>query len=256
MALFDRTPGRLARGPAVLFPADPADGMAAAVLRYDPAAGIESDRFVFRNGVELHGPVTVTPDVARQAGLPGGMTAGYYAAIIEGGTSRPDSLKWQDAERLIRGLAVRLGGTLHDERPLMDLRLRASVYSVQEPPAEQVIGVLQPYTGTGDLVFEADTGVPGAYYLVTEQEPVFFVAYWPPRLSRSRLALPPPAVGDLRDKQPGRWDLRTKFPVATVAPEICRQVAEAALALARCAGGVVIDTYGFPIDQHGDLPPR
>jgi len=258
MAPFDRTAGRLARGPAVLFPADPADGMAEAVLRYDPAAGVKSDRFVFHNGVELFGPVPVTPDLARQAGLPGGMTAGYYAAIIEGGTSgtRPDSLKWQDAERLVRGLAVRLGGTMHDERPPMDLRLRASVYSGQEVPPEQVIGVLQPYTSTGELVFEADTGVAGAYYLVTEQEPVFFVAYWPPRLSRSRLALPPPAVGALRDSQPCRWDLRTKFPVATVDPQTCQQVAEAALALARCAGGVVIDTYGFPVDRHGDLLPR
>ena len=62
-------------------------------------ATVKSDRFVFHNGVQLHGPVTVTPEVARQAGLPAGMTAGYYAAIVEGGTgrSRPDSLKWQDA---------------------------------------------------------------------------------------------------------------------------------------------------------------
>jgi hypothetical protein len=65
-----------------------------------------------------------------------------------------------------------------------------------------------------------------------------------------------PAAGGLRDKEPCRWDLRTKFPVATVDPQTCQQVAEAALALARAAGGVVIDTYGFPVDQHGDLLPR
>jgi hypothetical protein len=34
MALFDHTADRLAGGPAVLFPADPADGMAEAILRY------------------------------------------------------------------------------------------------------------------------------------------------------------------------------------------------------------------------------
>ena len=77
MAPFDRTAGRLARGPAVLFPADPADGMAQAVLRYDPAAGVKSDRFVFHNGVELFGPVPVTVAMARRAGLPSGLTAGY-----------------------------------------------------------------------------------------------------------------------------------------------------------------------------------
>jgi hypothetical protein len=258
MALFDRTAARLARGPAVLFPADPAGAMAEAVLRYDPAAIVKSDRIVFHNGVHLYGPVGVTPEVARQAGLPGGLTAGYYAAIAEGQTSgsRPDSLKWQDAERLIRGLAARLGGTVHDERPPMDLRLRASVYSGQSLPAEQVIGVLQPYAQTGELLLEEDTGVPGAYYLITEQEPVFFVAYWPSRLSRSRLALPPPALGELCGQEPCRWDLRTKFLVATAARQTCLRVAGAALALARSAGGVVIDTYGFPVDRPEDLLPR
>ena len=258
MALFDHTADRLARGPAVLFAADPADGMAEAILRYDPQAGVKSGEVVFHNGVRLHGPVTVTPDVAGSAGLPTGLTAGYYAAIVEGGTgrSRPDSLKWQDAERLIRGLATRLGGTVHDERPPMDLRLRASVYSGHELPARQVVEVLQPYTDTGKLVLEEDTGVSGAYYLLTKAEPVFFVAYWPSRLSRSRLALPPPALGELRDKEPCRWDLRTKFAVATVARETCLRVAEAALALAGRTSGVVIDTYGFPVDRPEDMLPR
>jgi hypothetical protein len=258
MALFDRTAKHLARGPAVLFPADPGDAMADAVLRYDPAAGVQSDGFVFRNDVRLHGPVEVTADVARHAGLRAGLATGYYATIVESGARRssPDSLKWQDAERLIRGLAARLGGTVHDEQPPMDLRLRAVVYSVLSScSAEQVIGVLQPYVHTGELVIEEDTNVPGAYYLITEQEPVFFVAYWPPRLSRSRLALPPPALGDLSDKEPGRWDLRTRLPVATASREACLQVAEAALALAGRADGTVIDTYGFPVDRADDMLP-
>ncbi len=244
MALFDRTAGRLGRGPAVLFPADPADAMAEAVLAYDPAADIKSDKFVFHNGVHLHGPVRVTPEIAREAGLPGGMTAGYYAAIAEGGPgrSRPDSLK--------------LGGTVHDERPPMDLRLRASVYSGRPLPAEQVTGVLQPYTETGELLLEEDTGVPGAYSLITEKEPVFFVVYWPPRLSRSRLAVPPPALGELSGQEPCRWDLRTKFLVAIADRDTCLRVAGAALALASRAEGIVIDTYGFPVDRPGDLLPR
>ena len=88
MALFDYTADRLARGPAVLFPADPADGMAEAMLRYDPQADVKSGLFVFGNGVQLHGPVKVTPEGAMQAGLPAGMTAGYYAGIVEGGPGR------------------------------------------------------------------------------------------------------------------------------------------------------------------------
>jgi len=259
MALFDRTAKHLARGPAVLFPADPAEAMAEAVLSYDPAAGAQRGRFVFRNDVQLQGPVTVAPDVARQAGLPAGLATGYYATIVESGTGRPrlDSLKWQDAERLIRGLAARLGGTVHDEQPPMDLRLRAVVYSVQPSlPAEQVISVLQPYVHSGQLVIERDTNVPDAYYLITEQEPVFLVAFWPSRVSRSKLALPPPALGDLSGKEPCRWDLRTKFPVATAIRETCLQVGEAALALAGRADGTVIDTYGFPVGKPEDMLPR
>jgi hypothetical protein len=259
MALFDPAAGHLARGPAVLFAADPAGAMVEAVLRYDPAVCVQGDRFVFHNDVQLHGPVEVAPDLARQAGLPAGRCTGYYTTIVENGTSRsrPDSLKWQDAERLIRGLAARLAGTVHDEQPPMDLRLRAVVYSKQSSmPAEQVIGVLQPYVRSGALAIEKDTNVPDAYYLITEQEPVFFVAYWPPRVSRSRLALPPPALGDLSDEEPCRWDLRTKFPVATAKRETCLQVGEAALALAACADGTVIDTYGFPVDQPQDMLPR
>jgi len=255
MTLFDRTARRLARGPAVLFPADPAEALAEAALRYDPAAGVESDGFVFRNDVRLHGPVGVTPDVAGRAGL----TAGYYASIVESGASqsRPDSLKWRDAERLIRGLAARLGGTVHDDHPPMDLRLCAVVYSGEPPlPAEQVIGVVQPYVDIGELVIEEDTNLPDAYYLITAQEPVFFVAYWPPRVSRSRLALPPPALGDLADKESCRWDLRTRFPVATAAREMCLRVGEAALALAGRTGGTVSDAYGFPVDRPEDLLPR
>jgi hypothetical protein len=51
----------------------------------------------------------------------------------------------------------------------MDLRLRAVVYSKQSSmPAEQVIGVLQPYVRSGALAIEKDTNVPDAYYLITE----------------------------------------------------------------------------------------
>jgi hypothetical protein len=258
MALFDRTAKHLARGPAVLFRADPGDALNAALRRYDPALRVKSDSVVFRNGVHLNGPVAVTPQIAAKSGLPDGMTTGYYASIIETGTrgSRPDDLKRQDAERLVRGLAARLGGTVHDERPPMRLDLSASVYSARALPAEQVTGVLQPYVDTGDLVVLPQERVPGAYFLVTEQDPVFFVVYFPPRLSGPGAALPPPAIGDLAGAEPSRWDLETKDPVAGAPPGTCLKVGEAALALARAAGGVVVDAYGFPVDHPGDLLPR
>jgi hypothetical protein len=88
----------------------------------------------------------------------------------------------------------------------------------------------------------------------TEQQPVFFVVYWPARLSRSRPGQPPPAARGV-DGEPCRWELRTTYPVATAGRDVCLTVAGAALALAHRTGGVAIDTYGFPIDHPGDLLP-
>jgi hypothetical protein len=258
MVLFDHTGARRARCPVVLFPADPADDMTAAALRYDPVLTVVGESFVFGNGVRLHGPVEVTAEIAGKAGLPGGTAAAYYADIVEGGGRRsgPDSLRWQDAERLVRGLAAWLGGIVHDERPPMDLRLRVAVYSLLLVPAEQVIAVLQPHVATGELITEPDMDVPEAYCLLTRDPPVFSVRYWPPPQLASRPASPPPALGNLAGKQPCRWDLQAECQVAT-APRVARlAVGAAALALTGRAAGVAIDTYGFLINRPEDLLPR
>jgi hypothetical protein len=257
MGLFDRTAKRLASGPTLVLATDPADEVAGALLAYDPGLRVRSDRFDFGNGVRLHGPVELTPDLAAQAGLPPGLTAAYYADIVETGTrgTRPDDAKRQDAERLVRGLAARLGGAVHGARPPMDLNLSASVYSTQPVPAEQVIRVLQPFTDD-DLFVDDYPEVPGSYFLVSEQEPRFLTVYWPPRLAKSRLQPAPLALGALREQDPCRWELRSKFPVGSAGREISLTVGEAALALAREVNGLVIDAFGFPVAQPEDLLPR
>ncbi len=165
MAPSGRTAKRLAAGPTLLLAAEVSDEIADALVAYDPALRVRSDRFAFGNGVLLHGPVEVTAELAAKAGLPASTASAYYADIIETGTrgSRPDQAKWQDAERLVRGLAARLGGTVHGQRPAMNLNLSASVYTAQPLPAEQVISVLQPYTDDA-LFADEDQDVPGAYY--------------------------------------------------------------------------------------------
>jgi hypothetical protein len=257
VALFDRTAKHLTAGPALLLAADLSDEIRTALLSYDPALRAGDGRFAFGNGVRLYGPVSLTPDLTARAGLPAGMASAYYAGITETGSrgSRPDHAKWQDAERLVRGLAARLGGTVHEGRPPMALNLSSSVYSSQPLPAEEVISVLQPYTD-GALFVDEDQEVPGAYFLVSEQEPRFLTVYWPPRLSRSALEPPPLALGELRDREPGRWELRSKFPAATAGRAIRLTVGEAALALARQVDGVTIDPYGFPVSRPEDLIPR
>ena len=160
---------------------------------------------------------------------------------------------WQDAERLVRGLAARLGGTVHGKRPPMKLTLEATVYSARPLPAEQVIDVLQPYVDTGELVVDDSSDVPDSYALATEQRPPFFVVYWPPQISRTKLGLPPPALGGRCGGEPCRWALSAWSTVEETPAEVALKLGEAALALARAADGVVIDTYGFPLDHAEDL---
>jgi hypothetical protein len=257
MALFDNTARRLAERPAVLFPADPGDALTDLLRRYDPAPRAARDRLVFANGVLLHGPVPITLDIERKAKLPPGMAVAYYTGIGAGATGRrPEQAIWQDGERLVRGLAARLGGAVHDQRPPMKLNLEATVYSAARLESGQVIGVLQPHVDTGELVVDENSAVPGSYALATEEPPAFFVVYWPPEVSLSRLGQPPPALGRLLGPEPCRWLLGTSYSVADAPADICRKVAEAALALAHTSDGIVIDAYGFPVDRPEDLLPR
>jgi hypothetical protein len=257
MGLFRSTAKLLATRPAVLFPTDPADAMADALTSYDPEFGVRSDRFVLGNGVLLYGPVEVTPELAGKAGLPGGMTAAYYAsiAIQASAERRPDDDKWQDAERLVRGLAARLGGTVHGQRPAMDLTLDASVYSGQQLPVEDVIAVLRPFAGGRELQ-PGPLRLEGAYALRPMEGSILFLTmYWPPWVSGMKLDPPPPAIGELRRRKPCRWELHTSVPVRDATPEVCQTVGGAALALASRTGGVVVDTYGFPVSRPEDLLP-
>src|ERR1700684_1138678 len=63
MAASGRTAKRLAAGPTLLLAAEVSDEIADALLAYDPALRVRSDRFVFGNGVLLYGPVEVTAEL-------------------------------------------------------------------------------------------------------------------------------------------------------------------------------------------------
>jgi hypothetical protein len=114
--------------------------------------------------------------------------------------------------------------------------------------------VLQPYA-SGRLFVEDTPDVRESYFLLTEEDPAFFTFYWPPRLSRSTVQPPAPAIGELGDREPCRWELSTKHLAATASAEVCLNVGRAALDLGRRADGTVIDSYGFPFSRPEDLLP-
>jgi hypothetical protein len=196
-------------------------------------------------------PVVVTPKLEQQAGLPAGMAVAWYtaAAVQAHREARSHEAKQYDGDKLVRGLADRLGGTVQYAGPPPDLALLTSVYSEQAPAPDKVIEVLRPYGGNFKVEDEEEDS-----YSLTGKGTYFFVAYWSPRLYRERDA--PPAVGAMRSRPLHHWDLHTGTSPKHVARELVQRVGEATLALARESGGVALDMLGFPISSPDDLLPR
>ncbi len=251
MGLFDRSASKLSGRTALLLTADPGGSLIDAARLYDPLVRPWHGRLVFRNGVLLFGPVTVTPKLEQQAGLPAGTAVAYYtgAAVQKSSELRGHEAKQFDGDRLVRGLADRLGGTVKYAGAPLDLAQVTSVYSEQAVAPDQVIEVLRPYGGD----FKVEDQTHDSYSL-SGKGIYFYVAYWSPRLYRESDA--PPALGAARSKPLHHWDLHPGTDRKHIAPELARKVGEAALALASRSGGVALDVLGFPITSADDLLPR
>jgi hypothetical protein len=251
VGLFDRSGSKLSGSTALLFTADPGDALLDAARVYDPHVRPWHGRLIFRNGVLLFGPLAVTPKLEQQAELPAGMAVAYYtgAAGHTPGGDRGHEAKHFDGDRLVRGLADRLGGTVKYAGPPPDLALVTSVYSEQGLTPDQVIELLRPYGGD----FKVEDKTENSYSL-SGRGTYFYVAYWSPRLYREPDA--PPAVGAMRSRPLHHWDLHTGTGRKHVARELVQRVGDATLALASRSGGVALDVLGFPVNSPDDLLPR
>lgn len=251
MGKLDRSASKLSGKTTLLLTADPGGTLLDAARQYDPEVRPWRGRLVFRNGVLLFGPMTVTPQLEQQAGLPAGMAVAYYAdaALQRHRERRSAEAKQFDGDRLVRGLADRLGGTVEYAGAPPDLALVTSVYSEQAVAPDQVIEVLRPYGG--DFKVEDQTADT---YSLSGSGTYFLVAYWSPRLYQVPDA--PPAVGAIRSRPLHHWDLHPGAGRKHIAYELARRVGEAALALANRSGGVALDELGFPFNSADDLLPR
>ena len=253
MRLFDRSASKLAAGPTLVLSADPGPALFDQARRYDPGLRYSSllRRLIFSNGVLLLGPVKVAPGVAQQAGLPEGTVVAWHAlAALQGHQGRRvHDAKAFDGERLVRGLAARLGGSTHPAQLQPKLGLLASVYSDQAPATEQVIEALRPYGGQ----FRVEDPKPDSYRLIGEKT-YFYVAYWSARRYQESDA--PAALGPDRARPRHHWDLHGGVAASDAPRELCLRVGEAALALAGQSGGLALDMFGFPVSSPDDLLPR
>lgn len=248
MGLFDRTASRMAGRATLLLTADPGQALLDAARRYDPEVRPWLGRLVFHNGVLLFGPVTVTPKVEQRAGLPPGMALAWYtgAAQQTSREQRPHEDKVADGDRLVRGLAVRLGGTTRPAPLQPELSLMASVFSEQGLDPEQVAEVVRQFGG------EPRVDDPDALsYTIRGKGTHFNVGYLSPQVFIPRSS--PAALGKLRSGRLHEWDLITAIRASRASRELCLVVGGAALALASRAGGIVTDELGFRVDQPEDM---
>lgn len=253
MRLLSGPAKRLAGRPALLLATDPGPALLEAVRLYDPrvrhwGGGPLRDRLVLRNDILLFGPVQVTQKLAEQVGLPAGARLAWYTSVAASRQPGQEAARREEGERLVRGLAARLGGSTHPARLQPDLALILSVFSEQAVSSESAIEVLRPFAGE----LAVDDVTAGTYSLTGKDAP-FYTAYWPPAKSA---ALPaPPAVGPLYGKALHHWDLHSGQHAGKVSRELCQTMAEAALALAAVCGGMVVDVFGFPVSRPGDVQP-
>ncbi len=254
MPLFDRSgraAGKLAAGPTLLLAADPGAALLETARLYDPQLRAWHGRLVFGNGVLLFGPITVTPQLTQQAGLPASAAVAWYAdaAMQSHRERRSDDAKRADGESLVLGLAARLGGSVHPWPPLRKPALAASVYSERPLAPDEVVRVLRPYAG-GDVDVE---DAKDDTYAVSGQHAAFYTAYFAPRLYHA--ATEPPALGPIRKGPLHHWDLNTGVHAGTAHQELRQKVASGALALAMAAGGVAVDMCGFRFEAPEELRP-
>ena len=251
MGLFDRSASKLSDRTTLLLAADPGHALLDAARLYDPNVARWHGRLVFRNGVLLFGPVPVTLKLEQQAGLPAGMAVAYYtgAAVQRSAEKRSHEAKQSDGDRLVHGLADRLGGTVKYAGKPPELALVTSVYSEQALPPDQVIEALSPYGGNLRIEDKTEDS-----YNLSGSKAYFFVAYWPPRLYRHADA--PPALGPMRSRPLHHWDLHAGAGRKHIARELISRVGEGALALASRTGGVALDEFGFPVNSPDDLLPE
>ena len=248
MAFLDRTGGKLAAGPTLLLTADPGNALADAARLYDPLMRSGHGRLVFGDGVLLFGPITITPKLIAQAGLPGSAAVAWYAGAAgpRYGKPRPDEDNRADGQGLVLGLAARLGGTVHPWPPPHRPALAASVYSERPVAEDQVVRVLRPYAGEVS-VGDAQDGS----YAVRGRQAAFCTVYRPPRPHSA--GIDPPALGSMRKRPLHHWQLNAGQQAGAADRELRQRVAGGALALAMAACGVAIDMCGFRFESAEEL---
>jgi hypothetical protein len=252
MALIDGAARRVRRGSTLLLPYVPEPEHVLETVRlFHPAAEQRGDTIRTVDGVALRGPFSITPRVARRAGIPPGWPVAYVS---------------RRGAELVPGLAHRMGGRwFHDGRPIRRRDAdhhRATVYLPMRPEPASLAALLGPYasavTGFRELTEAEDVVIFGgiAYTQVKGGDVELYVGARIAGVVRPA-AERPYALGSLREvPELLTCDLAEAEVPARVPAELAMDVAQASLAIAEEHGGVALDLDGYRITRPEDLIPR
>jgi hypothetical protein len=255
----------LHRDMRLLLPADPGrERLLEYVHLFDPRAklamggridvGNERD-FYLTEGL------AITPDVAAEASVPAGMTTAFFVQNNPRGipfsTIGPINTKkelYESSERLMNGLAVRMGGVAWPEAPVLSEPLRATVYTFREVSAEQVHGVAARYAPRLAPHFDPTFDSIGVSTWRTEDSQ-FEAQHWPKGTTSVLYPHAPRSIGEGFYHRTEAWAVRLELstPANRTDPHTARVLGHCALEMAAMSGGACVDQLGFRVRDPQEL---
>jgi hypothetical protein len=159
------------------------------------------------------------------------------------------------SERLVNGLAVRMGGVAWPEAPVLGEPLRATVYTFREVSAEQVYEIVASYAPGLAPHFDPTFGPVGVSTWRTG-DGQFEASHWPKGTVSALLPRAPRGVGDeifyhRTESRAVRLELST--PANQADPHTARLLGQCALEVAAMSGGVCVDQLDFRLRDPGEL---
>lgn len=250
----------------LLLPADPGpERMLECVRLFNPHARLASRGSINVDGINeiyLSRGYPVEPDVAAEAGIPGGPGTAFFVTK----STRAQPYNWSDIRRkdseqadasfrLVKGLAVRLGGLAHPEAPVLDEPLEARVYtdravapeSVRDAVARFAPGLAPHHHGT-----LASMGVSAW----RTPDGGLQAELWPAGTAVLMLRDMPRAMNRDWYLRPGELSavrLEVSTPAGKASPADARLLGECALGLAASLDGICADQLGFVVTRPEDL---
>lgn len=203
----------------------------------------------------------IEPDVAAEAGVPAGMTVAFFAQHIR--RSEPYSFsgplnsrkeQYDISARLMRGLAVRLGGVALHEAAVLEEPLRATIYTARQPGAGQVYEIAAKYA-RGLEAYDDPTFGPVGVSTWRTGDGQFKTQHWPQGTVSLLRPHAPRAIGGLffHTAQSTAVRLQLSTPANRADPGTARLLGECALEIAAMMGGHCVDQLGFVVQRPEEL---